>query len=57
MTAETWATLVTSVVVPLLLRTLLHYFPWLADAPPRRPDTTTPPDASDDVSGGAGGTS
>ena len=31
MTAETWATLITSVVVPLLLRTLVHFYPWLAE--------------------------
>ena len=54
MTAETWATLVTSVVVPLLVRALVHYFPWLAD-PPRTRDT--PPDTSGDVSGGGGSTS
>lgn len=32
MTSEAWATLITSVVVPLALRILVHYFPWLADA-------------------------
>ena len=32
MTGDTWATLVATVVVPLVLRILVHYFPWLADA-------------------------
>jgi hypothetical protein len=36
MTAETWSTLIVSVVVPLVLRIVTHYWPWLADdAPPR----------------------
>lgn len=35
MSSEAWATLITSVVVPLALRILVHYFPWLADTPPR----------------------
>jgi hypothetical protein len=32
MTDELWATLITTVVVPVVLRVLVHYFPWLADA-------------------------
>jgi hypothetical protein len=32
MTSELWATIITTVVVPVLLRVLVHYFPWLADA-------------------------
>lgn len=32
MTTETWATLITTFVVPIGLRVLVHYFPWLADA-------------------------
>lgn len=32
MTGEMWATIVTTVVVPIVLRFLVHYFPWLADA-------------------------
>lgn len=35
MTPEAWATVITSVVVPLALRILVHYFPWLADGPSR----------------------
>ena len=31
MTGEMWATLITTIVVPILLRFLVHYFPWLAD--------------------------
>lgn len=32
MTGETLATIITTVVVPIALRVLVHYFPWLADA-------------------------
>lgn len=32
MTGELWASIITTVVVPLVLRVLVHYFPWLADA-------------------------
>lgn len=38
MTAEHWATIVTSVVIPIVLRILVHYFPWLADAADRKGD-------------------
>lgn len=31
MTAELWASIITTVVVPIVLRVLVHYFPWLAD--------------------------
>ena len=31
MTSEDWATIVTAVVIPLALRVLIHYFPWLAE--------------------------
>lgn len=42
MTAETWATIVTTVVVPIVLRIVVHYFPWLADAvTPGQPATGT----------------
>jgi hypothetical protein len=43
MTAEAWATIITSVVVPLLVKVLLHYFPWLADADLPGPRHATPP--------------
>lgn len=36
MTAETWSALITGVVVPLLLRVVVHYWPWLADEPTPR---------------------
>ena len=50
MTGDTWATLVATVVVPLVLRVLVHYFPWLADAvTPGAPaqGTKTAPSASE----------
>lgn len=56
MTGDTWATLVATVVVPLVLRILVHYFPWLADAvtpgsptatPPAAPSADLPPEAAD----------
>lgn len=31
MTAELWASIITTIVVPIVLRILVHYFPWLAD--------------------------
>lgn len=37
MTAETWATLITSVVVPLVLRIVVHRWPWLAEPVAPRP--------------------
>lgn len=61
MTAETWATIVTTVVVPIVLRILVHYFPWLAEAvtPAPRPGETktapsapeTPPDPQEGAEG------
>lgn len=30
MTSEVWATIITSVVVPILVRVAAHYLPWLA---------------------------
>lgn len=32
MTTELWASIITTIVVPIVLRILVHYFPWLADA-------------------------
>lgn len=53
MTAEMWASLITTVVVPVLLRVLVHYFPWLAD--PVAPGTSSavkpPPAPEGDVTG------
>lgn len=48
--AATLATILSTVVVPLVVRALVHRFPWLADASTndRRPDT------SGDVSGRQG---
>ena len=46
MTTETWATLITTIVVPVVLRIVVHYFPWLADAvTPTQPPTKTAPSA------------
>lgn len=44
MTGETWASIITTVVVPIVLRVLVHYFPWLADAvtPGAQPTKTAP---------------
>lgn len=43
MTTETWATIVTTIVVPIVLRILVHYFPWLADAVTPSAPVGTPP--------------
>lgn len=32
MDGDVWASIVATVVVPLVLRVLVHYFPWLAEA-------------------------
>lgn len=49
MTPEAWATIVTSIVIPILLRFLVHYFPWLADDVklPGGKATTKPPPAEE----------
>lgn len=32
MSEEVWVSIITTIVVPIVLRVLTHYFPWLADA-------------------------
>lgn len=34
MTPEVWATIITSLVVPVLVRVIAHYLPWIADDVP-----------------------
>lgn len=58
MTGETWATIITTVVVPIALRVLVHYFPWLAEAVtpapvPTRPQQPPPQTAPQDDADGA----
>jgi hypothetical protein len=36
-TADAWAALVTGVVVPLVLRIVAHYWPWLTEDPAPTP--------------------
>lgn len=37
MTPEVWATIITSVVVPIVVRVAAHYLPWLAKDVPGTP--------------------
>ena len=34
MSGDMWATIITSLVVPILVRVVAHYLPWLADDVP-----------------------
>lgn len=41
MTPETWTSIITSIVVPVLVRVVAHYLPWIAkDVPGTNLDDT-----------------
>lgn len=53
MPAELWTGIITGVVIPVLLKVLMHYMPWLADDPKLRDKATTggrPPAETEDGS-------
>lgn len=47
--SETWVTLISSVVIPIILRVLVHFWPWLAEAikPETLPQPVGPAPATD----------